>query len=795
MPNAINPNDYNVEFFNTVFQGTTTVENFRDYLFSRNLPNLPPELVNSPAGNFEPFYNEKGLEKDINYTPITNPGDLDEWFLNGGVSEDADDVRYQMMNPQEKEGKKGSKYGPASFLSYNCPNLEPTFDTGFIQYPTSAGGGDFKDLLKTTLLDGQLNLGPGAAVDFKSDLAELGKERRKQEVINRLKLEGENLLGKVNLDPLGLLSGQDLILKDFDITARPTKGGKILEFATDLVGFEIPGSPIPAGAFGSYNADPNSGNDAESYKDIMASTGSATRSLIFKSIARNAYGPILEEKPPEGGGGLFGRIGNALSSGQAPQLRAYTDPNINQPVTTNKDGESTDELKKPLVDKINQAFGNAMDILVSSKGVGEEEDGPSTVFQVNDSGVYKGAVNEEDPIVGNSQLGFDKLLPIRGIVTDGWADGSPLAYVDPLGFIGELGPIGTGMPIDMDSANATGAAPLNPQPLDGGMFWGKTPAGSKNPFKRGILKFTQDLINNSDGNNSKARYIGAANSADNFVTKNGPGKGKHQKVSMGNTVANNQRLFAPPGEEKEDGYYCRSWSVRNPYMKVKDLIRHGNSDGGGGRTSLTRPDFNLSVLDDNGFVKVAPYISDRSNKGQGDGISLEVGDPTVKKYMLSIENLAWQNSEELLKTPACEHGPNGGRIMWFPPYDINFTDNSSVNWESTNFIGRGEPIYTYNNTERTGTLSFKIVVDHSMALTNIKNEGDDALLQYFAGCNDPVEAARYIIPYTETEQIIIEEQTEEVLIPLQEIPNPPSPPENAIFYFRHAYKFENSTLR
>jgi hypothetical protein len=37
--------------------------------------------------------------------------------------------------------------------------------------------------------------------------------------------------------------------------------------------------------------------------------------------------------------------------------------------------------------------------------------------------------------------------------------------------------------------------------------------------------------------------------------------------------------------------------------------------------------------------------------------------------------------------------------MWFPPYDITFSENNSVNWESTNFIGRGEPIYTYNNTE------------------------------------------------------------------------------------------------
>jgi hypothetical protein len=46
--------------------------------------------------------------------------------------------------------------------------------------------------------------------------------------------------------------------------------------------------------------------------------------------------------------------------------------------------------------------------------------------------------------------------------------------------------------------------------------------------------------------------------------------------------------------------------------------------------------------------------------------------------------------------------------MWFPPYDITFSENNSVNWESTNFIGRGEPIYTYNNTERSGTLGFKV---------------------------------------------------------------------------------------
>jgi hypothetical protein len=88
----------------------------------------------------------------------------------------------------------------------------------------------------------------------------------------------------------------------------------------------------------------------------------------------------------------------------------------------------------------------------------------------------------------------------------------------------------------------------------------------------------------------------------------------------------------------------------------------------------------------------------------------------AKKYMFSIENLAWRTSSKQGFTydelPVCEKGPNGGRVMWFPPYDIRFTDTSNANWTETSFLGRPEPIYTYKDTRRTGTLSWKIIVDH-----------------------------------------------------------------------------------
>jgi hypothetical protein len=63
--------------------------------------------------------------------------------------------------------------------------------------------------------------------------------------------------------------------------------------------------------------------------------------------------------------------------------------------------------------------------------------------------------------------------------------------------------------------------------------------------------------------------------------------------------------------------------------------------------------------------------------------------------------------------PDCEKGPNGGRIMWFPPYDITLgQESSSPKFNQTNFLGRPEPVYTYENTSRSSSISWSIIVDH-----------------------------------------------------------------------------------
>lgn len=751
MPNAINPNDYNIDNLNTNFLGNISAEDFRNYLFSNNLQNLPPELVDSPAGNFSSYYNEKGVEKSINYGPVTNPGDLDEWTLQGNFTVNLNQISYQ--NPSQNVGT--NQYGPPTIQPYNEPNLVPD-ETGYIQYPTSVPGG-VTDFFKDQLLNEQLNLGPGSAINFDSPLNDIAKERRKEEALNKLKLKGQNqVLGKLNLDPFGLLAGQDLILKDYDITVRPGVGGKIFDFITDFAGVQIPTSPIPNGAFGKWGDN----DGPETYLDIMKSTGSGTKSLIFNSVAKNKYGPILQEPT--------GKLANTFGAGQSPQPKKYTD-NVEEVYQEN----IRTKKEKPLVDRINQTVGKIIDNIAGNAGIGKEEEDLSPYE-------FEKPSTTIDDISLNNEYGFDK-LPNDITKIDTWdiKGAFPIDFTKGKSPDFDRGTIGTLIPLDVEEEFYPGTIPPGEKndgrPYNRGMYWSQQ---KQNPFRRGLLKYTQDLVNNSkvNGQKDKARFIGVVNDPENYESQSG----RHKNYSMGNTVTSG---------EGENTFYCRSWSVRNPYRKVSDLIRHGVNNG---TDSLTRPDLNLSVLDNNGFVKVAPYVSDTRGGGitDADGnVTLKLGNPEVQKYMLSIENLAWQNSEHILNVAPCEVGPNGGRIMWFPPYDISFTDNSSINWDATTFIGRGEPIYTYNNTERTGTLSFKVVVDHSMAVTEIKKQGEQALFEYFAGCKDPVEAAIPVLPVTEIEEIKISEQKEVIKIPGFTPPAPPTPPAPVKFYFRNARKF------
>ena len=201
-------------------------------------------------------------------------------------------------------------------------------------------------------------------------------------------------------------------------------------------------------------------------------------------------------------------------------------------------------------------------------------------------------------------------------------------------------------------------------------------------------------------------------------------------------------------DDKPEDIFCRTWSPNKQYNSVNDQVKSRKLDEDGGNY-LRRDNRDFSVLEDTGHVKIGNYKTDK----QG-----------VKRYMFSIENLAYGESNGKLNLLPCEVGSYGGRIMWFPPYDISFNESVSVGWDKTNFIGRGEPIYTYNNTERTGSLSFKVIIDHPNYMNNMKDVSNEVFASIAAGCIDNVSEFLTPLQRQQIETATKEEALSEIVV-------------------------------
>jgi hypothetical protein len=205
--------------------------------------------------------------------------------------------------------------------------------------------------------------------------------------------------------------------------------------------------------------------------------------------------------------------------------------------------------------------------------------------------------------------------------------------------------------------------------------------------EKGLLNYTKELLN------SKGRYATFDLTRKKFIDRDG-------QVHF-----NGSPLSERVTDEIDRN---RQHSIADPYDSYVKAIRYnGNKIYGGNQNS---------TVYDTVIPKIFPYKEEDEN-----------GNPfNVRNMFFSIENLAaetvldgiGENSVCRLKDdfgtelPLCECGPRNGRIMWFPPYDIRLNEQSIAKHETNTFIGRGEPIYTYANTERQATLSFKLLIDY-----------------------------------------------------------------------------------
>jgi len=270
-----------------------------------------------------------------------------------------------------------------------------------------------------------------------------------------------------------------------------------------------------------------------------------------------------------------------------------------------------------------------------------------------------------------------------------------------------------------------------------------TPTLSTNTtFREGsILAVTQDLLNTMPPGGQARTHVGNVIDQTSRVFKEG-----QQMLSRGSAIKYTNKFSGiESGVE-----YCRVWTKDRPYYTMSDTMKRTANvrkmDGSvlGGKSRVWNLNYGPMSNGNKDFAN-----STNITKAGADNKFYLPNEFYAKKYMFSIENLAWKTSNTpgftVSDLPACEKGNNGGRVMWFPPYDLKVSESNSARWESNTFIGRPEPIYTYQNTERSGSISFKVVVDHPSILNLLireyfkgmsDEEADNYINAFFAGCEE-----------------------------------------------------------
>ena len=576
-------------------------------------------------------------------------------------------------------------------------------------------------------------------VSTDSYLAKIGAQTLHNTFKNRIGVEIEkNTIGKLSLvslqDPFDIsliLSGkQPLIARNWRITVPENPIAALGDFATRISGAYWPVSFIPGDYF-----DENTNNGVQ--------TSQTSKALdVANNLTGGFLGPILNKtrNPSQ----LF--LGNT-GNGQKSALFNNINYNRYQPA-----------YNKGIIQSVIETVANAINpnngTLSGGYYVGNSNTEPSTLTS---------PANEIPTNSYGQQVPMDMYGPSEmGKLFEG--------NIDKIKFGFGANPMGQGGGIDGEfswtSTKGKDGSGYKAKPggdkgsLDGDFnqiqsVINKNQSTNIEFKQNSILDNTQRIVESADNvaGEKKLRHVGTAINQVSKVFNDG-----YRELTKGSRVVS----YQDNTNGTEAGIeYCRVFTKDTPYYTYNDLQK-----GDGITTSGRR--FTNSVLDNTYNLNIAPL----KNPGSTNITQNKNGDFYAKKYMFSIENLAWRTSSRPGYTydelPVCEKGPNGGRVMWFPPYNLKFSDSSNADFNGTSFIGRPEPIYTYKNTSRSGTLSWTIIVDSPSVMNRIVDEQlkgiddkkkDSILNSFFAGCTkfDIYELAKKYTNFSVNELYDIQE--------------------------------------
>ena len=670
----------------------------------------PDQLIDVPsfANKLYPL-NQYGNEGG--YEQVPDPGSLLNTKSNEG------EYGYQDANIVGQSLPESQKWKPLNVFSngdqlpldsaefFGSLNRPITTNTSNNQpYPTTFVSSNYTPVSILLFPDPS---GSNGLLSQDSFIARLGAQTLRREFEERIASQiRQDTLGRANI--LNVSSGTDLVniltgvvpiiepVYTITVTANPILAAT--NFALRLGGSILPVSPIPGSYF-----DPNT------------TLGQPTTiQQISNAFRRSGVGKFFNRLM---GGGETGSqiMFNNMGAGQRSRLFKNIDFN---------------RYKPNFPRNFFQRVGGTLLGTVSDNSnfyVGSITSNPSQVFSpVGDVPVNQFGVEQQSPVYGPSELAQLYEGPSRSIrlgangptYSNGGGIEGGFTWVSPK-YRGNAGKkVGIGGEVTNEDEDFRPSSYVNTESVN-------------NEFRQGsILDDTQRLIDSQPQGGKRLQHVGNAIDQVSKVFNDG-----YKELTKGSRV---YRYVGAIGQEVGTEY-CRVFAKDLPYLQYNDLQKTDGITTEGRR-------FAYSVLDKTYNLNIAP----NKQEGGQDSTNIvgDINNAVAKKYMFSLENLAWRTSStpgfSTSDLPVCERGPNGGRVMWFPPYGLTFTESVSTNWNQSDFLGRPEPIYTYKNTSRTGTLQWKIVVDHPSVLNVIVNKVlgnetnktrvDSILDSFFAGC-------------------------------------------------------------
>jgi outer membrane protein OmpA-like peptidoglycan-associated protein len=231
-----------------------------------------------------------------------------------------------------------------------------------------------------------------------------------------------------------------------------------------------------------------------------------------------------------------------------------------------------------------------------------------------------------------------------------------------------------------------GAGPAENRGPAAQLVYGPDPVDPALQIERGLLYYTDQLLK-TDTTQARAMQ---------HETRSFPGKNELDVVWRGSRE-------------------CRTFTLSDQYDRPEKLIRWDGNNV---------PD---SVLHDTVIPRIAPQTK-----------------ADLNRLMFSIENLAY-GPADLTRLPEQQRGPHGGRLMWFMPYGIGYTEGASAGWNDVPLAGRIEPLHAYSGASRSARLSFILLADYPDGAQRIN---PTQLGAWFAGCATGPEEVEPLRPRT-----------------------------------------------